>query len=69
MIGMMYLVLTAMLALNVSTDILKAFELVDKSLHTTMETTEARNKSILHDFQPGEKRSVVRENARVDGAV
>jgi len=51
MIGMMYLVLTAMLALNVSTDILKAFELVDKSLHTTMETTEARNKSILHDFR------------------
>ena len=51
MIGMMYLVLTAMLALNVSTDILKAFELVDQSLHTTLETTEARSKSIMHDFR------------------
>ncbi|MBR6168124.1 MAG: gliding motility protein GldM [Paludibacteraceae bacterium] len=51
MIGMMYLVLTAMLALNVSTDILKAFELVDQSLHTTLETTEARSKIIMHDFR------------------
>ena len=33
MIGMMYLVLTAMLALNVSTDILNGFTLVDNSLH------------------------------------
>ena len=44
MIGMMYLVLTAMLALNVSTDILKAFKLVDDSLHSTLETTDSRNK-------------------------
>jgi len=32
MIGMMYLVLTAMLALNVSKDILEAFNVVDESL-------------------------------------
>ena len=32
MIGMMYLVLTAMLALNVSKDILEAFNVVDDSL-------------------------------------
>ncbi|MBQ2189609.1 MAG: gliding motility protein GldM [Paludibacteraceae bacterium] len=50
MIGMMYLVLTAMLALNVSTDILKAFELVDDSLHATLETTEVRSRQIMHDF-------------------
>ena len=37
MIGMMYLVLTAMLALNVSKDVLNAFALVDKGLITTTE--------------------------------
>jgi gliding motility-associated protein GldM len=51
MIGMMYLVLTAMLALNVSTDILKAFKLVDDSLHTTLETTDNRNTLLMHQFR------------------
>ena len=51
MIGMMYLVLTAMLALNVSTDILKAFKLVDDSLHSTLETTEKRNQAMMDDFK------------------
>ena len=32
MIGMMYLVLTAMLALNVSKEILEAFKIVNESL-------------------------------------
>jgi gliding motility-associated protein GldM len=50
MIGMMYLVLTAMLALNVSTDILKAFKLVDDSLHTTLETTDDRNELMMNQF-------------------
>ena len=50
MIGMMYLVLTAMLALNVSTDILKAFKLVDDSLHSTLETTDSRNKQAMTMF-------------------
>ena len=50
MIGMMYLVLTAMLALNVSTDVLKAFKLVDDSLHSTLETTDSRNKQMMALF-------------------
>ena len=50
MIGMMYLVLTAMLALNVSTDILKAFKLVDDSLHSTLETTASRNQQMMSQF-------------------
>ena len=50
MIGMMYLVLTAMLALNVSTDILKAFKLVDDSLHSTLETTDTRNQQMMSQF-------------------
>ena len=51
MIGMMYLVLTALLALNVSTDILKAFKLVDDSLHSTMAMTDSRNRALMNDFR------------------
>jgi len=51
MIGMMYLVLTAMLALNVSSDILNGFTMVDNSLHKTIESAELRNKSLYADFQ------------------
>ena len=51
MISMMYLVLTAMLALNVSTDVLKAFKMVDDSLHTTLSTTDSRNRVLMSDFR------------------
>ncbi len=51
MIGMMYLVLTAMLALNVSSDILNGFTLVDNSLHTSIESAEKRNSRLYEDFQ------------------
>ncbi len=50
MIGMMYLVLTAMLALNVSSDILNGFTLVDNSLHTSIESAEQRNSALYTDF-------------------
>lgn len=51
MIGMMYLVLTAMLALNVSTDILNGFTLVDNSLHSSIEATDKRNAQLYKDFK------------------
>jgi len=51
MIGMMYLVLTAMLALNVSSEILNGFTMVDNSLHTTIESSDVRNNSMYEDFQ------------------
>ena len=51
MIGMMYLVLTAMLALNVSTDILNGFTLVDNSLHSSIAATDTRNAKLYQDFQ------------------
>ena len=50
MIGMMYLVLTAMLALNVSTDILNGFTLVDKSLHSSIAASDTRNAKLYNDF-------------------
>ena len=51
MIGMMYLVLTAMLALNVSTDILNGFTLVDNSLHSSISASDTRNGKLYKDFQ------------------
>ena len=51
MIGMMYLVLTAMLALNVSTDILNGFRLVDDSLHFTIDAVDSRNKEMMEAFR------------------
>ena len=51
MIGMMYLVLTAMLALNVSTDILNGFTLVDNSLHSSIEASDTRNAKLYNDFK------------------
>lgn len=46
MINMMYLVLTAMLALNVSKDILKALSKLDDSMHATVQTVEAGNTTL-----------------------
>ena len=51
MIGMMYLVLTAMLALNVSTDILNGFTLVDNSLHSSIAASNTRNAKLYRDFK------------------
>lgn len=50
MIGMMYLVLTAMLALNVSAAILNGYLQVDESLHSTIETTESGNVDVYERF-------------------
>ncbi|MBL7944309.1 MAG: gliding motility protein GldM, partial [Flavobacteriales bacterium] len=47
MIGMMYLVLTALLALNVSKEILDAFIAIDKGLHKTNATLDARSQSSI----------------------
>jgi gliding motility-associated protein GldM len=51
MIGMMYLFLTAMLALNVSGELLNAFQLVDRSILQAKESVEAKNKSIYAEFE------------------
>ena len=50
MIGMMYLVLTALLALNVSKSILDAFIMVDESLTVTTENFNQDNKKVYEDF-------------------
>ena len=50
MIGMMYLVLTAMLALNVSAAILNGYTQVDDSLHATIETMQESNADTYATF-------------------
>jgi len=50
MIGMMYLVLTAMLALNVSKEAVEAFKKVDKGLTQTIANYTLKNDIIYRDF-------------------
>jgi gliding motility-associated protein GldM len=50
MIGMMYLVLTALLALNVSTSVLDAFKIIDEGLEKTGITMYNKNKDIYTEF-------------------
>lgn len=50
MINMMYLVLTAILALNVSQEVLKAFVLVNEGLETTVDNFMKKNEKLHSDF-------------------
>jgi gliding motility-associated protein GldM len=50
MIGMMYLILTAMLALNVSKEAVEAFKKVDKGLTKTIQNYAAKNSIIYEAF-------------------
>ncbi|KAA3649980.1 MAG: gliding motility protein GldM [Bacteroidetes bacterium] len=50
MIGMMYLVLTALLAMNVSKDILNAFVTVNDGLERTKNNFRAKNQDQYNDF-------------------
>ena len=46
MINLMYIVLMAMLALNVSSDVLNGFSLVDESLSRTTANSTVQNQSL-----------------------
>lgn len=50
MINLMYVVLMAMLALNVSTDVLNGFSIVEKSLNRTTANSTQENANIYRDF-------------------
>ncbi len=50
MIGMMYLVLTALLALNVSTSVLDAFSIIDEGLNKTAQTIQDKNEEVYNEF-------------------
>ncbi len=50
MINMMYIVLTAMLALNVASEVLEAFRVVDSSLNETLRTVDMKNAQVYASF-------------------
>ncbi len=51
MINLMYLVLTALLALNVSAEVIEAFKTVDKSLITSNNNIEASNTTLFKSLE------------------
>lgn len=65
MINMMYLVLTALLALNVSSEILNAFKTVDKSLMTATGVAEKKNSEIFKSFQKKMDDPTTRDKAEI----
>jgi gliding motility-associated protein GldM len=71
MINMMYLVLTALLALNVSAEILKAFHLVEQSLDKSAQNIETKNAATMKaidkyhtEFPTDSNGNVVWKNAK-----
>ena len=64
MINLMYLVLTALLALNVSSEILNAFKVVDKSLMTSNENLNAANNTLYTSLEAKLKDPMTAEKAK-----
>ena len=50
MINLMYVVLMAMLALNISTEVLNAFSIVEESLNRTTSNASKENEAIFRNF-------------------
>ncbi|HEX5654276.1 MAG TPA: gliding motility protein GldM [Chitinophagaceae bacterium] len=63
MINMMYLVLTALLALNVSSEILNAFKTVNRSLETTNVTVGNSTTTIMKSLEEKTKKSETADRA------
>ena len=69
MIGMMYLVLTAMLALNVSAAILNGYVAVDDSLRATVEATSESNQESYAQFKVALEQNAEKTQAWYDKAM
>lgn len=65
MINMMYLVLTALLALNVSSEILNAFKTVNNSLVHANEIVDDKNKGTMKSFEAKLAKAETRERAEL----
>ncbi len=65
MINIMYLVLTAILALNVSAEILNAFKVVDRSLKKSNSSIDASNSTLFKSLQDKMKKPETAENATI----
>lgn len=67
MINLMYLVLTALLALNVSSEILNAFRTVNNSLNNATNTIEDKNKTLLKSISELQKDPKTAQKAAIWG--
>jgi gliding motility-associated protein GldM len=65
MINIMYLVLTALLALNVSSEILNAFKVVDKSLQSSNTNIDGANKTLYSSLSDKVADPQTREKATI----
>ncbi|HEY8396627.1 MAG TPA: gliding motility protein GldM [Flavihumibacter sp.] len=65
MINMMYLVLTALLALNVSSEILNAFKTVNESITTANSVVDAKNAAVFEAFKDALEDPKTRQNAEI----
>ena len=65
MINIMYLVLTALLALNVSSEILNAFKVVDKSLTTSNSNLSSANETLYKSLQAKVADPITAEKAKI----
>ena len=68
MIGVMYLVLTAMLALNVAKTVLDGYSMVDDSLHDSINSSTTRNKSMYETFEELSKKNPAKVKDWLDKA-
>src|SRR3954453_20736094 len=69
MIGMMYLVLTALLALQVSSAVLEKFAIINETLEESRGEADAKNAAVAASIvAEGEKKTSPKVKAAVDGA-
>lgn len=68
MINLMYVVLMAMLALNVSTEVLEGFSIVEESLHRTTANSSSENEALYGDFETQMKANPQKVKAWFDKA-
>ena len=68
MIGMMYLVLTAMLALNVSNEVLNGFDMVNMGLGKSIESAQIRNDGMYKNFEEEEVKNPAKVKQYLDQA-
>ena len=64
MINLMYLVLTAMLALNISSEILHAFKILNTGITKSNEAVEGKNQDIMQQFDANEQMPDQRDSVR-----
>lgn len=69
MIGMMYLVLTALLAMNVSKDVLNAFVIVNNSLQQTNNNFGKKNERTYADFKAAKDKDPAKTQPYYDRAM